>query len=68
MRRPMSIGRLQSEQARGLAVEPDDLVLAAENDDAVRQRRGRAAQLAKQLHQPLLVKLLAPMQAHHLRR
>ena len=59
---------LQSEQARGLTVEPDDFVLAAQDDDPVRQRRRRAAQLAKQLHQALLVKLLAPMQAHHLRR
>ena len=57
---------LQSEQARGLSVEPDDFVLAAQDDDAVRQRRRRAPQLAKQLHQALLVKLLAPMQAHHL--
>ena len=57
---------LQTQQARGLAVEPDDFLLAAQNDDAVRQRRGRAPQLAKQLHQPLFVKLLAPMQAHHL--
>ena len=37
---------LQSQQSRRLAIEPDDLVLAAQDDDAVGQRRGGSAQLA----------------------
>jgi hypothetical protein len=56
----------QPEQPRGLPVEPDDLVLAAQDDDAVGKRGGRAAQFAKQLHQALFVKLFAPVQTHHL--
>ncbi len=66
MRRPDVHRALQAQQPRGLPVEPDDLVLAAQDDHAVRQRRGRAPQFAEQLHQALLVELLAAMQAHHL--
>jgi len=62
----MSMGRRSPSRRAGLAVEPDDLVLAAEDDDAVGQRRGGTPQLAEDLHQPLLVELLAPMQPHDL--
>src|SRR4029077_4778707 len=55
-----------SEQPGSLSIEPDDFVLAAEYDDPVRQCRRRAPQFAVELHQPLLVELLAPVQAHHL--
>ena len=57
---------LQAEQVRALTVEPDDFMLAAEDDHPVRQRRGGAAQFPEDLHQALLVELLAPVQAHHL--
>ena len=56
----------QAEQARRLAVEPYDLVLRTQDDHAVRQRRRGTTQFPVQLHQALLVVLLAPMQAHHL--
>src|SRR6202043_1474572 len=55
-----------SEQAGGLPIEPDDFVLAAQYDDSIRQCRRRAPQFAVELHEPLLVELLAPVQAHHL--
>ena len=59
-------GRIDREQTRRLAVEPDDLALRAQNDDAVGQRGGGMTQLAVQLHQALLVVLLTAVQAHHL--
>ncbi len=57
----------QAQQPRGLAIEPNDFALRAQDDDPVGQRRGGAAQLAIELHQALLVVLLAPMQAYDLR-
>src|SRR5260370_27189398 len=59
-------GTLESEQAGRLPIEPDDFVLAAQYDDPVGKRGRRAPQFAVELHQPLLVKLLATVQAHHL--
>jgi hypothetical protein len=56
----------QPEQACGLTVEPEDLVLVAQDDDAVGKRCRGTPQLAEELHEALLVKLLAPVQAHHL--
>ena len=55
------------EQLTRLAIEPDDFALRIEHDHAVGHGRGGAPQLAEQPRQPLLVKSLAPMQAHHLR-
>jgi hypothetical protein len=52
----------QSQQPRRLAVEPDDLMLAAQDDDAIGQRRRGASQFAIQLREPLFVKLLAAVQ------
>ncbi len=57
----------QSEQSVRLAVEPDDLVLGTQNDHAVRQRRrGDGTQFAIQLHEALLMVLLAPVQTDDL--
>ena len=56
----------QSEQARGLTVEPDNLALRAQDDDAVGERGGGTPQFTVELHQALLVVLLAAMQAYDL--
>src|SRR5262249_13923257 len=62
------VGRAaQVQETPGHPVEPDDLALGVENDDTVGQRGGRALQLAHQLHESLLMKPLAAMQAHDLR-
>ena len=57
----------QTEQFTGLAVEPEDLVLGVEHDDAVRHGRRGSAQLTEQREQPLLVELLATVQPRDLR-
>ena len=59
-------GAPQIQQPRRHAVEPYDLALRVEDDDAVRERRGRALQLAHELHETLLVEALAAMQPHDL--
>ena len=62
------VGRAaQVEQTCGHPVEPDDFALCIENDDAIRQRSGRALQLAHELHEALLMETLAPMQTNDLR-
>lgn len=57
----------QVEQFTGLAVEPDDLVLWIQHDDAVGHRGGGTTQLAEQARQSLLVESFAAMQPNHLR-
>ena len=57
----------QVEQLAGLAIEPDDLALRIEHDDAIGHRGGGTAQLAEQPREPFLVESLATVQAHHLR-
>src|SRR5579859_1074297 len=59
-------GTLEPHQAGGLPIEPNDFVLAAQDDDPVGKRGRRAPQFAVELYQPLFVKLLATVQAHHL--
>ena len=60
-------GALEPEEPARRAVEPDDLALAGQDDDAVRQRGRGLAQLAEQLHELLFVIALAPVQPHDLR-
>src|SRR6185312_8436051 len=60
-------GATQVEEPARHAVEPDDLALRIENDHAVGERGRRALELAHEPHEALLVKALAPMQAHDLR-
>src|SRR5579864_8903694 len=49
----------QLQQPRRHRVEPDYLTLRVENHDTVRERGGRALQLAHELHEALLVEALA---------
>ncbi len=61
------IGRAaQIKEAAGHAVEPDDLALRVQNDDAIGQGRGGTLQLSHELHETLLVEALAPMQTNNL--